>query len=41
MGRRAKSQSATFGYTYYSTGKVEAIQSSNANGANVSYTNRP
>ena len=25
-------------YHYYSTGKVESIQSSNSNGANVSYT---
>ncbi len=28
----------TLSYTYYSTGKVETISSSNANGANVSYT---
>ena len=28
----------TLSYTYYSTGKVESIQSSNPNGANVSYT---
>jgi RHS repeat-associated protein len=28
----------TLNYTYYSTGKVETIQSSNANGVSVSYT---
>ena len=37
-GGREQSRPATLGYTYYSTGKVESIQSSNANGANVSYT---
>lgn len=37
-GGREQFRPATLGYTYYSTGKVESIQSSNANGANVSYT---
>ena len=37
-GGREQFRPATLGYTYYSTGKVESIQSSNANGVNVSYT---
>ena len=37
-GGREQSRPATLGYHYYSTGKVESIQSSNTNGVNVSYT---